>query len=800
MKRLQFPSLIAFLAVLLAGCGGSSSSGGGTTTTTATTTTTLAASPTAPQVGQTVTLTATVSASAGTATGTVTFYSGTNTLGTGTLTGNTATLTTSFTAMGSSSLTASYAGVTGFAASTSTPLSLSVGLDPTTTTLTATPTMATAGAGVILSATVASTTGTPAGTVTFNQTGSTTALGTATLSNGVATLTTTTLPAGTLSLTAGYAASGNFAASTSTPVTVTIAAPVAITSTTLSATPNPADLASPVTLSATVTSTGGTPAGTVNFADGSTMIGTGTLNAGVATFTTSTLAAGAHSLTASYGASTGFSASTSPAFPLTVNNTSAPSTINAHGSFSFSTANQTIAGFGGAEAFYATYLDNHPNETAIMTALFDPNQGLGLNFLRLQNNYYLYNGTNASTFDTDNTRIVTAATAAHGSPVTVEMSSWTPPASLKSNNSIDGCVSSSTGCTGGVGTLSQVNGAYNYAGFGTFWANSLKAYAALGVTPTYISIQNEPDFPATYVGCVFNPTDTTPSALTGSSQVLASYGKAFDATYQAIQSAGLASTPQMIGPETFSISNAQAMLTQVPTNELAVVAHHLYNVSSGGEPAGNGTYTTGGNPTSQVTPMTAYAAAFPTQTKFETEYYQTPGFFNAIDIHNDLTIANDNVYLFWGLTWPSTLENGVSVDQAGLLYIDNPFDKAAWAYPNGWTYNDAYYTMEHYSKFIKPGYIRYNATIDNTDELVSVFQSPDKASTVIVILNTSITATDGITLNLAGITYTNSSVYRSTFSTPITTAGAERWNNLGSYSSDGINLPPQSAVTVLLTQ
>jgi hypothetical protein len=46
-------------------------------------------------------------------------------------------------------------------------------------------------------------------------------------------------------------------------------------------------------------------------------------------------------------------------------------------------------------------------------------------------------------------------------------------------------------------------------------------------------------------------------------------------------------------------------------------------------------------------------ADYPTSLKFETEYYQTPGFYNAIDIHNALTIANDNVYLYWGLAWPS---------------------------------------------------------------------------------------------------------------------------------------------------
>jgi glucuronoarabinoxylan endo-1,4-beta-xylanase len=461
----------------------------------------------------------------------------------------------------------------------------------------------------------------------------------------------------------------------------------------------------------------------------------------------------------------------------------------ASASFSFSTAHQTIAGFGGAEAFYANYLDSHPNESQILSALFDPVNGLGITFLRLENNYYLYNGSNASTFDTDNGKLVTGVTSALGAKPTILMSSWTPPASLKSNNSVNGCTGVTNGnCTSGFGTLKQVNGAYDYADFGQFWLNSLQAYSALGVVPDYISIQNEPDFPATYVGCLFNPTEA-PANLYNGSQSYASYGKAFDATYQAINAGGLTTVPKMIGPESFSLTNVQALLTEVPSNELTAVAHHLYNVSS---------YS--GNPAGQITPMTALNTNYPAQMKWETEYFQTPGFYNAIDIHNALTVANDNVYLYWALTWPSTLTNGVASDQQGLLYIDNPYQQSSWAYPNGWTYNDAYYAMKGYSYFIRPGYIRYDATSSNADEDVSVFQSPDAKTTVVVILNVSTTATDTLTLDLSSISYTGSAVYRSSFATPITSANAERWNSLGAYSSQGISLPPQSEVTVVLTK
>ncbi len=97
---------------------------------------------------------------------------------------------------------------------------LTVTASPTTTTLNA-PAMAAYGTSVTLTATVASTGGTPGGIATFYS--GTTELGTGTLNaSGVATLSTTTLPAGTDSLTASYAATGNFAGSTSTASSITI--------------------------------------------------------------------------------------------------------------------------------------------------------------------------------------------------------------------------------------------------------------------------------------------------------------------------------------------------------------------------------------------------------------------------------------------------------------------------------------------------------------------------------------------------------------------------------------------------
>jgi hypothetical protein len=59
-----------------------------------------------------------------------------------------------------------------------------------------------------------------------------------------------------------------------------------------------------VTFTATVSAPGGTPTGTVNFADGTTVLGSAPLSAGMAMFTTSSLAAGSHAISAIYSGNT----------------------------------------------------------------------------------------------------------------------------------------------------------------------------------------------------------------------------------------------------------------------------------------------------------------------------------------------------------------------------------------------------------------------------------------------------------------------------------------------------------------
>jgi hypothetical protein len=355
----------------------------GTLTINGAATTTALSGPGTAVYGANVTFTATVSSTAGTPTGTVTFYNGSAVLGTGTLNGSgVAILGTTALAGGSDSVTASYAALGNYAVSTSTATTITVTAATQTITFPAIASRAYGSAPFAVTATSSAGSNYPV-TIAVQS-------GPAVISGGAVTLT----GAGTVVLLASQTGDANYSAATATqsfqatPAALTVTAnnasrafgaanpafsgtvtgavgsdsfsesftttatttsnvgnyPIvpavtgpqlsnytvtivngaltvsgAATTTTLSAAGSAAYGAS-VTLMATVTSTAGTPGGIVTFYGGSTSVGTGTLNgSGVATLITTTLPVGTDSLTASYGATGNYAASTSPASSITVN-------------------------------------------------------------------------------------------------------------------------------------------------------------------------------------------------------------------------------------------------------------------------------------------------------------------------------------------------------------------------------------------------------------------------------------------------------------------------------------------------
>jgi len=146
-------------------------------------------------------------------------------------------------------------------------------------------------------------------------------------------LSTSFLKAGSHTITVTYGGASAFAASTSTAVTETI--PRAATTTTLSASANPASTGKPLLLSAMVIPgvTGASVAtGTITFLDGTTVLGTARIDStghAVLTITpgtivvrnghkTTLLARGTHHITASYSGDGNLTSSVSATLNLTV--------------------------------------------------------------------------------------------------------------------------------------------------------------------------------------------------------------------------------------------------------------------------------------------------------------------------------------------------------------------------------------------------------------------------------------------------------------------------------------------------
>ncbi len=226
---------------------------------TLTSTTALATSLATATPGAAITLTASVFGT--NPTGSVSFAANGNALGTEAVVNGTATLPTSFANTGSYSVTATYEGDSNNTASTSAAVGITITAGTSATTLQASPSAGNVNGQITLKASV--TGDSPTGSVSFAA--GSNSLGTATLTNGVATLQTSFAAAGSYTVTATYKGDQNNSTSTSSGVTIVIAAP----DFTIAATPTSGSIApgQTATFTFTVSPVGGY-AGTVKFSCG----------------------------------------------------------------------------------------------------------------------------------------------------------------------------------------------------------------------------------------------------------------------------------------------------------------------------------------------------------------------------------------------------------------------------------------------------------------------------------------------------------------------------------------------------
>jgi glucuronoarabinoxylan endo-1,4-beta-xylanase len=366
---------------------------------------------------------------------------------------------------------------------------------------------------------------------------------------------------------------------------------------------------------------------------------------------------------------------------------------------------QIIVGFGGSAVYYVSNVVNRTiADDDIYRALFSD---LGLDILRIGNWYQneTETGTSETTpfSDVDAVTLVKHATKDLGHAPKILMSSWSPPAYLKSN-----------GDTNNGDTLVDSAGAYHYAEFGQWWLKTLAEYASRGVEPDFIGIQNEPDWSASYQSCLF---DTDEGLHAG-------YPQALDAVHGAIAASSLHLKPAIWGPEPVGIGydRVETYLATLDLGNLDGIAHHLYH---GGGP--------GDRPPAESFDASmrnvASAAATAGKPLFMTEYSGSPSMVEtALMIHESLVVEGVSAYIYWPLFW------GVeSATPTSLLTVEDP--AAPYTTAKGYTINDNYYSLKHYAKWVESGWVRVEATSTVTAVKVSAFASPDGKQLSVVLIN-----------------------------------------------------------------
>ncbi|SMQ86186.1 Putative Ig domain-containing protein [Devosia lucknowensis] len=272
------------------------------------TTTQVSASPGSVRLGETVVVSATVTATHGTPMGDVEFLADGTVIGRATLNSGSASLPIAGLARGSHVISANYLGSTDHATSSgeaATPVAVTAGA--TTVVVSASPQPARFGQAVTLSALVSALSGTPGGTVTFSVDGAD--LPAVLLTSGAASVPVPGLTPGRHTVLATYSGSTDYLASDSA-LSGGVTIDRAVASLSIETLPVNPVFGEATSVRASLTSPAGTPSGDVVFVvDGVALDPVTTLN-GVATANLPSLSAGTHAIEARFAGDARFEAIT----------------------------------------------------------------------------------------------------------------------------------------------------------------------------------------------------------------------------------------------------------------------------------------------------------------------------------------------------------------------------------------------------------------------------------------------------------------------------------------------------------
>ena len=364
----------------------------------------------------------------------------------------------------------------------------------------------------------------------------------------------------------------------------------------------------------------------------------------------------------------------------------------------WTTTYQTIDGFG-AGCFGITVCDNMSSGMA--QQFFDPVNGIGLSLFRDQVETDSSSCSSTCTFPASATLnlAIPYGVKVFGTPLS-------PPASMKSNGS--------TICNTGSG-----NGSLNAGSYSTF-ATYLKTYttqfkSTFGVYPAAISVQNEPEYcPSTYDGAVYTGAQIQTFVKSNLGPTLSGTGvpimipedgnRTTVATY-----ADPCMTDSSCSPY-ISYVAAHDYLQQegLPLSDIAAYgnqgnAHFWITESGNGNVAWDGTMTGG-----------------------------TGGLYWAQDIHDSLVNANANAWMFYRF-----VDTNASATYGLYLTTTGTYSKTFW-------------TMGNWSKFVRPGWVRIDATANPISGVyVTAFKDPSAGGFAIVAVNQN-SSSANLAVSLAG--------------------------------------------------
>jgi glucuronoarabinoxylan endo-1,4-beta-xylanase len=420
-------------------------------------------------------------------------------------------------------------------------------------------------------------------------------------------------------------------------------------------------------------------------------------------------------------------------------------------SVDYNNPKQTVEGFGASVTWVANDLAKFSaaKQTQILDLLYNTSQaGAGLSWVRVGSFLCEYN-TSPGVYDWNYWGIqsemswLQRVNAAYGVNRYM-VSSWSPPAFMKDNNS----------CTGGGHVLSQYYA--DLAALKVQWLNNAKSQ--LGFEAQVESVQNEPNQRTTYDSCEWTTSEMNTFVANNLQPALAASGL----------------TARIMAPEPSYYSSFDAnwgtpLLSDPATRAaVSIVATHAYGK------------------TDDLSKPCASCAQY-NKPIWQTEDANLNGQYNgsiddgmtwSAEIYKAMNGGRFSAWFYW---WAMTTQN----DNQGLINADPTTD--SFQVPK------RLYVMGQFSRFIRPGSVVLASTSsDSTVQVTAV--RPATGSVAVVLANTG-RSSQTVTVNLNGLTNPPASV------TPYRTSASENQAQLAPVGVSAgvftITVPSKSVVTVV---